>query len=168
MNGEEKHDASEPKDPQPTDREPEPEPKQQSPDLGLNEERTPASADIASPEIVEAADQQPEVEAIPLSPVEQEPPTAEPAPAAVTEAISAEKPKGFFEERASQGDRSSAADPAPSDPARCPAFRGGGDSGAGRCWLSSAARYARAYGCASRHALSRERVVLEPGSADRR
>lgn len=98
MNGEEKHDTSEPKDPQPTDREPEPEPTA-SPDLGLNEVRTPASADIASPEIVEASDQQPEVEAIPLLPVEQEPPTAEPAPAAVTEAISAEKPKGFFDER---------------------------------------------------------------------
>jgi DMSO/TMAO reductase YedYZ molybdopterin-dependent catalytic subunit len=109
MNAEEKRDASEPKDPNPTHREPEQEPAE-SPNLSLEEKHTPISADleeastpissgIETHETAEVADQQPEVEAVPSLPVEHESQTVEPASAGVVKAASKEKPGGFFSEQ---------------------------------------------------------------------
>lgn len=116
MNAEEKRDASEPEDPNPTRREPE-QARPESPELGLKEENTEStpvladretkdegtsiSADIEAPETVDAADRQPEAETVPMS-VEHDSPTAKPTPAAITEATFKEMPRGFFRERPSE------------------------------------------------------------------
>jgi DMSO/TMAO reductase YedYZ molybdopterin-dependent catalytic subunit len=93
MNADGKHDASEPADREPERKLPE------LPDIVLEEKSTPISADIKTPEGVEVADQRPEVGALPLSPVEHEPPTSESIPSAVMKTASAEKPGGFFSEQ---------------------------------------------------------------------
>jgi len=101
MNPDGKHDASEPEDLHSADRETEQEPTE-SPDLGNKTESAPISADAEPREGVKAVDRPPESEDVPLSTVENEPPTAKPVPVAVAEARSTGKAGGFFSEQPSK------------------------------------------------------------------